>query len=399
MRTLPRLTMRANIWRTLHLATLQEIHDGLSFYPGAHGLCRLFSLSHPPLTPSHIAGIYAALSPMNTWDTNVANILDVLRDYSAASVNTTDTNLHKALRIRMGEDPEHVLKGRKVLLFYRCLADHDNTTLPAAIDRHLINCALGIFPDKTAQSRYASDPELHSRVEEVYQDLGEREGIGNRLAAIAWFVRRRLDRQGQQPIHHTPALTPIPPVCCSHTMHRHGPGRYHCPTCRSTSRPEPCIRLVRDPDHGWVRRYGTEGYKLWENGKGRRCVTLHPSHPYANSAGYQYLARFLIAEHLGHLPRPDEHTHHVNGKLYDDRVDNLELVAVAYHGQIHASAAFVGRGMDGRFVELDPSIPPPVAGFVDWPRAGAVLGNAAYVFPRRTRRMASWVRSRWYRHE
>lgn len=391
------LRMRQNIWHTLHLASPQEISDGLAFYPGAHGLCRLLShvshLSYFPITARHAAGLYAALSPMNTWDTNVANFLDVIRDFSSASVNTTDTNFHKALQIRMGEDPEHVLKGRKVLSFFRSLASPDNWHQPPAIDRHLINCALGLFPTKQDQSRLASNPELYSRIEDVYVDFGHREGIGNRLASIAWFVQRRLSRKGERPIpSHTSSspLPPIGPVCCQRTMHGHGKdarsGRrmYLCPVCGSTVRPETCWRLVRVPGTpatptGWTRAWSSEGYKIWPDDKGRTCVTLPLSHPYANSAGYQRLARFLIAEELGYLPRSDEHTHHQNGKLHDDRIDNLELVAVAYHGQIHASAAFVGRGEDGRFKELDPSeIPPaPPGGFVDWPRYGAVLGNAA----------------------
>jgi len=53
--------MRSRIWSTLQLATNQEISDGLAFYPGAHGLCRLLAplSTSPPLTTSHIAGIYA----------------------------------------------------------------------------------------------------------------------------------------------------------------------------------------------------------------------------------------------------------------------------------------------------------------------------------------------------
>jgi hypothetical protein len=189
-------TMRLNIWAGLQSATPQEIADGLDFYPGAHGLCRLFSSMHPDVSTSHVAGIYAALSPLNTWDTNVANILDVLRDWSSASVNTTDVNLHKALRIRCGEDPDKVLVGRKVRAFYRAIADPVDA-LPIAVDRHLINLALGIVPNKAEQSALANNGKLYSRVEQVYAELGAREGLGNRLASVASPPRsgRRLPQQ------------------------------------------------------------------------------------------------------------------------------------------------------------------------------------------------------------
>lgn len=371
--------MRSRIWRTLQLATHQEIADGLAFYPGAHGLCRLLAplSTHPRLTPKHIAGIYAALSPMNTWDSNVANIIDVIRDHSAASVNTTDINLHKALRIRMGEDPERVLGGSKVRSFYRAIADPSNI-LPVAIDRHLINCALGLVnPTKREQADLAHDDTLYTRVEAVYHDLGRRERIGNRLASVVWFVQRRLSRTGQKPITNQDALPPIGPVCCGRSMHGHGPRQFRCPACRSTIVPTYRKRLARTHTGSWSVVWSVDGLPIWHDADHRACVTLHPRHPYANSAGYQRLARFLIAEGLGYLPRPDEHTHHTNGNLTDDRVDNLELVAVEYHGRLHASAAFVGRGEDGRFVERDPHSPPPVGGLVNWPRCGAVLGNQA----------------------
>lgn len=371
--------MRSRIWSTLQLATHQEISDGLAFYPGAHGLCRLLAhiSTSPRLTPSHIAGIYAALSPMNTWDTNVANIIDILRYGSGARVNTTGINRDKAVRISQGEDPGVVLGGSKVRAFWKAIADPTDTH-PIAIDRHLINCALGLVnPTKREQGDLANDRTLYSRIEAVYYDLGRREEVGNRLASVVWFVQRRLSRSGQRPVHdHGSTIPLVGPVCCGRTMHGHGPRQFRCPTCRSTIIPTYRHRLTRTPD-GWRVVWSTDGLPIWHDAHHRACVTLPSSHPYSNSAGYQRLARFLIAEELGYLPRSDEHTHHTNGDLSDDRVDNLELVAVEYHGRLHASAVFVGRGEDGRFVERDPHDPPPVGGVVDWPRDRAVLGNQA----------------------
>lgn len=369
--------MRRRIWAALLLASDQEISDGLAFYPGAHGLCRLFALSHPPLTVRHIAGMYAALSPMNTWDTNVSNILDLLRDWSAASVNTTDNNFHKALRIRCGEDPEKVLWGRKVRAFFRAIADPEDQSI--AIDRHLINLAMGLSsPTKREQADMAHDDTIYSRIESVYQSLGQREGLGNRLASIAWFVQRRIERTGQL-AHPSAHYHDTLPLCCDRPMQSwgHKPRRWYCCLCRSTRRPERCPRLVRQSSGVWEERTGVEGCKLWTNRKGRRCITLHPLHPYANRGGWQYLARFLMAESLGYLPPSNEHTHHENGNLQDDCINNLELVSVEYHGQLHASALFVGRGVDGRFIPLDPSDHPPPGGVVEWPRYGPILGNRA----------------------
>lgn len=161
-------------------------------------------------------------------------------------------------------------------------------------------------------------------------------------------------------------------LCCGRPMRARNTRYLFCSVCLSTGYP-PGIRLIRTPN-GWdLADRATIGLNVWVDHKSRRCVTLHPRHPYANSAGYQRLARFLIAESLGYLPRSDEHTHHRNG-ISDDSLGALELVAVEYHGRIHASAIYVGRGEDGRFISLDPPDPPRE---LDWPRYGAILGRAA----------------------
>lgn len=158
--------IRRNIWSALLSASDQEIHDGLSFYPGAYGLCRLFALAHNT-TPQHVAGIYAALSPMNTWDTNVTNTLDVLRLGELAKCNTSHTNKAKAINILYGHDPLSILKGRKVTAFYRAISNpNDDTHIP--VDRHLITLALGHSLDKNSLSRLASSASLFSRLHSIY---------------------------------------------------------------------------------------------------------------------------------------------------------------------------------------------------------------------------------------
>lgn len=183
--------MRRRIWRVLESATAQEVRDGFEFYPGAHGLCRFFAMAHR-VSPAAVAGIYAALSPMNGWYTNVANVLDVLRDGDLARVNTSESNRQKALRILAGENPGVVLcGGRKVYSFYRAIADPGDTT-PIPVDRHLLKMATGCAGDKVTLSRMSSDRDVYDRVERAFFELGRREGVGNRLASVAWFVQRRI---------------------------------------------------------------------------------------------------------------------------------------------------------------------------------------------------------------
>lgn len=325
----------------------------MDFYPGAYGLCQLFSTiystpSHP-LSTSHIAGIYAALSPMNTWDTNVANILDILRDWSSASVNTTDINFHKALAIRCGADPLDILQGRKVRAFYNCISRPDDISIAPAIDRHLINLALGTIPTKNEQSRLASNPVIYSKVEAAYLDLGRREGIGNRLASIAWFVQRRISRSGQTAFYH-----PSAPVCCNRPMWTQGADYFQCGQCKrkrvrqSAKSIAPSKRALPETiltDFAIPRKI------LSVNSKGRLIVYLGSKHKYARSGGVNYLARYIVESHLGHRLRSDEHVHHVNGIQSDCRLSNLEVWLAEGHGRHHAKTQllYMFRDDKGRF--------------------------------------------------
>lgn len=352
-------SMRRNIWHGLLSATDQEIHEGMYFYDSANALCRMFASlsSNPKLTPGHIAGIYAALSPMNSWDTNVANILDLLRDWSAAPVNTSDVNLHKALRIRCGESPGRVLVGRKVTSFYLAIANPaDSSQIP--VDRHLINLALGVFPDKNTQSRLASDQSLYNKIESVYADLGRREGIGNRLSSIAWFVQRRIERSGQLPIPH-----PDSPICCGRAMHSHGKidgkvkRRFCCPKCGKSRTPE-----VRKRAHPDLSRLAVDHPVKFALGVLNEApiVYLPSGHPCLPSdlSRQQYLSRFIVMNATGERLRKDEHVHHSDGDKFNCRLSNLEVWLAERHGRFHANhqLLYMCRDLAGKFARSE--VPP-----------------------------------------
>ncbi len=89
--------------------------------------------------------------------------------------------------------------------------------------------------------------------------------------------------------------------------------------------------------------------------RGRVRVTLGVDHPYANSAGWQYRYRLVVACAIGRLPRSDEHVDHLGEGGSDDDLRRLRLILAEYHGQYHARATELagGRGVDGRFKELE----------------------------------------------
>lgn len=348
-------SMRGRIWRTLCCATDQEILDGMSFYPGANGLCHLLSsaLSRPGLlvTPSQIAGMYAALSPMNTWDTNVSNIIDVVRDGTGASVNTPDVNLYKAIQILYGANPLDVLGGSKVRAFFRAINDPDDRS-SVPVDRHLINCALGVFPGKSSQARMAHDAGLYSRVERVYSELGQREGTGNRLAAVVWFVQRRLSRYGQIAIPHS-SMT-----CCGNVLRRHGTKtrRLICGTCGKTRTEQKRHRVVPSSVLYDFDLPITDSQLYIRNG--RPQVYLGNSHQYANSGGVAWLARFVVMYRTQERLHKDEHVHHCDGNKLDCRSTNLKVMLSFDHGRLHArkQLLYMLRDRLGRWAQS--AVPP-----------------------------------------
>lgn len=345
--------MRLNIWRALICASDQEIRDGMTFYEGAHGLCRFISqaLTNGAISTRQVAGIYAVLSPMNGWETNVANTISVIREGCDATVNTTGVNRQKALRVRDGEDPLLVLRGRKVTAFFKAIADPtDFSSVP--VDRHLICLALNVKITGNQELRsYAGNRRLYSQIEQAYTELGEREGIGNRLASIAWFVQRRVE-SGQQLLPH-----PESPYCCNRPMQSFGkkPRRFYCPTC-SELRLVPhsgggASRFVRPPV-AYLDRFAVVQSKDPITGKlGRKRILLGKDHIYANKAGWQYLSRYLVMKETGQRLRPDEHVDHINQDKLDDRLSNFRVVLAESHGQHHTYLAELagGRGPDGRF--------------------------------------------------
>lgn len=351
--------MTKRIYRALLCASDQEIADGLAFYPGAYGLCRFLSRvanksrhGKHRLHPRSVAGIYAALSPMNTWDTNVANILDVIRNGSSASVNTTDINLHKALTILSGVDPEIALSGRKVVSFYRCISQPDRVSLPPAIDRHLINLALGIAPGKNIQSTLAGDDALYSRVESAYVAMGQRadlHSLGNRLASIAWFVQRRVLRDGQAPI-----LYPSRAVCCQRPAHSHGEKNYRCPVCKTIKRKiAPIVRSRRSTIalESLILDIPIPGTRSVIEVNGRPALYLGKGHRWANSAGFQFAARAAVMEETGEKLSREENVHHSDGDILNCRRNNLEVWLEEHHGSFHANRQllYMLRDRSGRF--------------------------------------------------
>lgn len=161
--------------------------------------------------------------------------------------------------------------------------------------------------------------------------------------------------------------------CCRSRLIGLSRWRVRCGSCAAEF-PRPCLRAVLEGGRP-VLAVGVIGYRVTIDPRGRPRVFLGKGHPFANSAGWQYLYRWVVMEGLGTKLRADEHVHHRDYDLANSEPGNLEVLAVAYHGRLHASAALVAqaRTPNGRFGFVQDATAP----IFSWPRSGPILGPAA----------------------
>lgn len=59
-----------------------------------------------------------------------------------------------------------------------------------------------------------------------------------------------------------------------------------------------------------------------------------PMHPMANTWGYVYEHRLIVESILGRHLNNNEHIHHINGKRWDNRPENLKVLSPSEHAKL-----------------------------------------------------------------
>ncbi len=153
--------------------------QGRDWYADAYAWCvELEQIVDIPA--DRLAWALAALSPMNRWQQNKTDLVDLI---TTGKCGTFEPGPSRAARILAGEDPGEVLGGNKVRAFGDNIANHASSTA-VTLDTHMVN-ALGL-PD-----RYIERAGVYRTIESAFQDAArERRVLPSQLQASVWIDQR-----------------------------------------------------------------------------------------------------------------------------------------------------------------------------------------------------------------
>lgn len=167
------------------------------------------------------AGVFAALSPNNSYVQNLKDTEKILAGVNAGlipekvSVCTYNLNKLKAWAIAEGVAPLDIIKADKTRNFYGNLADPDNP-LPVTVDGHIYWAYHG-RRGKVKSNELKMNHALYEEIAECIRFIGEIKGvISNQVQATIWQVYRRIHN-----IQQTPQLEFLAMDCLAVRMEKH----------------------------------------------------------------------------------------------------------------------------------------------------------------------------------
>lgn len=180
-----------NVLAVFKRATTADIRAGFRWYNRAHDL----ALSLSPDDVRIGAGVIAALSPNNHWDTNVKAARKVFENGTAFGTHYS-ANEAKADAILAGADPTTILgqgKGRKVISFYHTIVNPDGFFTPT-VDRHAFDITVNSPGAYLANdgARFLNRKGMYDAFALPYLEAAIELCIGApRVQAITWITWRR----------------------------------------------------------------------------------------------------------------------------------------------------------------------------------------------------------------
>ena len=185
-----------NITRLFRTATPAEIEAGAEWYADARRIVDALAVKYG-VNPQRVAGIIAALSPLNSWGNNVNLAARFLaaKDQGGLTSGYLRANLAKARAILAGADIAATLKSDKVTNFYLGIVTSGRKGV--TIDRHAYAIAVNKrFGDdetpKLAGKRYAAVAECYIRASRILSKEYEMNISPAQVQSVVWCQWRKL---------------------------------------------------------------------------------------------------------------------------------------------------------------------------------------------------------------
>lgn len=196
-----------SILATYFQANVLDRQTGMAWYNNAHAIC--VTLGHKYGVDSDIvAGVIAALSPNNKWESNVIDAEIMLRawaadlDYNRVKVATYSVNKWKAATIldrQLNRDGIcNTLRGNKTVAFFLCIASNGISDTPC-IDGHAYNIWNGTV--STLKEVPSLSDKSYRTIQDAYRDAAKIitsvTGIQHSAAqvqAVTWVAYRRIHK-------------------------------------------------------------------------------------------------------------------------------------------------------------------------------------------------------------
>lgn len=175
----------ANITKVYRQGTPNEHMQGTQWYSQAHAL----AVELDPNMPSRAAAVIAVLSPMMSWDRNVALARDV---YAGKPARCLGSNANKAAMLMAGAEPNDVLSGPKVRAFWRAIAN-PNDPDAIVIDRHALSIAAGSALNDQQIKSMLRPQSAYGQVVKLYANAARIVNVSPvALQATTWVIWRRM---------------------------------------------------------------------------------------------------------------------------------------------------------------------------------------------------------------
>lgn len=178
----------SNVLAVYNGASADALRQGLSWYLDAHNVSRRLASAYGLTTPQ-VAGIIAALSPMNGWGNNKRKAEQLLSQGGNGEGCGLTRNVAKAVAIYNGADPLDILGGDKVRAFYATILDPMGDIDPV-IDRHAFDIAVGERTDEKRRGILGRKG-VYGEFAHVYREAAIVAGIGSaQMQAVTWVAWR-----------------------------------------------------------------------------------------------------------------------------------------------------------------------------------------------------------------